>query len=79
MEMHVGRNEKASKTECIMSPPPGALTQKSIKGENNSGTYKKTNPRTRATRIRPVVFRTEGIISQKEEEVEKEETLQAKH
>ena len=34
MEMHVGRNEKASKTECIMFPAPGALTQKYIENPN---------------------------------------------
>ena len=34
--MHMGGNEKASKTECIMFPAPGALTQEFIEGENNS-------------------------------------------
>ena len=36
MEMHVGKNEKASKTECIMFPPPGFLKQDYIEGRNNS-------------------------------------------
>ena len=27
MEMHVGKNEKASKTECIMSPPQVSLNK----------------------------------------------------
>ena len=34
--MHVGRNEKASISEYIMSPPPGFLKQDTIEGENNS-------------------------------------------
>ena len=38
MEMHVGKDEKASKTECIMFPPPGFLKQDSIEGRNNSST-----------------------------------------
>ena len=36
MEMHIGRDEQASKTECIMFPPPGFLNQNTIEGENNS-------------------------------------------
>ena len=39
MEMHVGRNEKASISEYIMSPPPGFLKQDTIEGENNSSAF----------------------------------------
>ena len=34
MEMYVGKNEKASKTEYIWFPAPGDLIQESIEGEN---------------------------------------------
>ena len=34
MEMHVGRNENASKRECMMFPAPGAPTQKYIENPN---------------------------------------------
>ena len=34
MEMHVGKNEKVSKIECIWFPAPGNLVQESIEGKN---------------------------------------------
>ena len=30
LDMHVGRGEKASKTECVFFPPPGFFGRKSI-------------------------------------------------
>ena len=34
MEMHVGKNGKDLKTECIWFPAPGGLDQEAITGEN---------------------------------------------
>ncbi|MCP4745472.1 MAG: hypothetical protein GY874_04910 [Desulfobacteraceae bacterium] len=36
LEMHIGRNGKASKTECIFFPPPGFFKQKAL--ETSSAT-----------------------------------------
>ena len=88
MEMHVGRNEKASKTECIMFSPPRCFNPKIYRRRKRASapppkrrhfiiidTYKSTNSGACATRFQSIFFRTEGIIFQKEEEEEKEETL----
>ena len=34
LEMHIGRNGKASKTECIFFPPPGYFNQRALEPAN---------------------------------------------
>ena len=36
LEMHIGRNNKSSKTECIFFPPPGFFNQPTIHNSNNA-------------------------------------------
>ena len=50
MEMHVGKNGKASKTECIWFPAPGEIDQKVIAAENAPPQLENTPPATQVAR-----------------------------
>ena len=39
LEMHTGRGSKASKTDCVFSPPPGFWGQHSIAPDTSNDKY----------------------------------------
>ena len=53
--MHIGRDEKASKTECIMFHPPRFLDQDAIEGKNDSSSPPLVRDTSSASAHTPIV------------------------